>query len=60
VPVDDATALASAIEQLARDSGMRHRFGQAGRRLVEENFSSELIGRATVTLYDRLLGRAPR
>lgn len=57
VPSDDPVALAAAIEQLAQDQSMRMRFGAAGRRLVEEQFSSDRIGRETVALYDRLLGR---
>lgn len=60
VPPDDAPALAEAILTLANDPGMRHRFGAAGRRLVEEEFSSERIGQATVALYDTLLGPKAR
>ncbi len=47
VPRDDAPTLAAAIERLASDPDLRARFGSAGRRLVEENFSSERIGRAS-------------
>jgi glycosyltransferase involved in cell wall biosynthesis len=57
VPPDDPAALAHAIEQLARDPALRRRFGEAGRRLVVEEFSSNRIGQQTVALYDRLLGR---
>jgi glycosyltransferase involved in cell wall biosynthesis len=57
VPPDDPAALAAAIEQLANDQALRMRFGAAGRRLVEKQFSSDRIGRETVALYDRLLGR---
>jgi glycosyltransferase involved in cell wall biosynthesis len=57
VPADDATALADAIERLAADGDLRRRFGAAGRRIVEQEFSSDRIGHATVALYDRLLGR---
>jgi glycosyltransferase involved in cell wall biosynthesis len=56
-PADDVTALAAAIERLAQDSELRARFGAAGRRLAEDEFSSRRIGRETVALYDRLLGR---
>jgi glycosyltransferase involved in cell wall biosynthesis len=57
VPPDDPAALADAIGQLVRDPALRRRFGEAGRRLVMEEFSSDRIGRQTVALYDHLLGR---
>ena len=60
VPPDDAVALADAIERLAADPALRARFGSAGRQLVEDNFSSEQIGRDVVTLYDQLLRRTPK
>lgn len=56
-PPDDPTALAKAIDLLAQDSTLRKTFAAAGRRMVEEQFSSTLIGRETVALYDKLLGR---
>lgn len=57
VPADDATALASAIERLAGDDALRRRFGEAGRKIVETEFSAAHVGRQTVALYDRLIGR---
>ena len=57
VPPDDPQALADATARLAQDSKLRRSFGAEGRRLVEENFSSERIGREIVALYDSLLGR---
>jgi glycosyltransferase involved in cell wall biosynthesis len=57
VPPDDPAALAEAIDRLASDAELRRRFGSAGRRMVEQEFSSDHIGHATVALYDRLLGR---
>lgn len=57
VPPDDAPALADAIARMAHDAALRARFGEAGRRIVEREFSSERIGREIVALYDRLLGR---
>jgi glycosyltransferase involved in cell wall biosynthesis len=56
VPVDDANALADAIERLLRETQLRARFAAAARRLVVERFSSDVIGRQTVALYRRLLG----
>jgi glycosyltransferase involved in cell wall biosynthesis len=55
VPVDDPQALASAILRLARSPPQRVRFGVAARRLVDERFAADLVGRATVDLYRRLL-----
>jgi glycosyltransferase involved in cell wall biosynthesis len=55
VPVDDAPALAEALTQMAGDAEMRARFGKAARALVEEKFSAEAIGKATVALYQSLV-----
>jgi len=55
VPVDDPQALASAILRLVRSSPQRVRFGVAARRLVDERFAADLVGKATVALYHRLL-----
>ena len=55
VPPGDAERLAHAILTLADDAQLRRRFAQAGRALVEENFSSARVGRDIVALYRRLL-----
>jgi mannose/cellobiose epimerase-like protein (N-acyl-D-glucosamine 2-epimerase family)/glycosyltransferase involved in cell wall biosynthesis len=57
VPLDDAEALADAIEHLALDAELRHKFGTASRELVASQFSSERIGSDLVRLYRSLLGR---
>jgi glycosyltransferase involved in cell wall biosynthesis len=57
VPLDDAEALANAIEHLALDRELRRKFGKASRELVESQFSSRRIGRDLVRLYRRLLDR---
>ena len=54
VPVDDAAALAGAMEKLASDSGLRKRFAANARALVESKFSADAIGKETVALYDTL------
>jgi len=54
----DASALADAIECLAKDKALRRRFGEAGRRLVENEYSAVRIGTDIVSLYDSLLDRA--
>jgi len=55
VPVDDPQALAAAILRLVRSSQQRVRFGVAARRLVDERFAADLVGKATVALYRHLL-----
>jgi glycosyltransferase involved in cell wall biosynthesis len=58
VPLDDAEALADAIECLALDPELRRKFGKASRELAEQQFSSARIGRDLVRLYRRLLDRS--
>jgi glycosyltransferase involved in cell wall biosynthesis len=55
VPVDDPGALAAAILRLVRSPAQRVRYGVAARRLVDERFAADLVGRATVALYRGLL-----
>ena len=55
VPPDDAPALAGAIAVLARDPALRRKFGAAGRRMAEEEFSRARVGAQVVALYDSLL-----
>ena len=54
VPVDDAAALASAMEKLASDTELRKRFAANARALVESKFSADAIGKETVALYETL------
>ncbi|MDH3240801.1 MAG: glycosyltransferase family 4 protein [Alphaproteobacteria bacterium] len=56
VPARDASALADAIERLARDPALRRRLGEAGRRLAEERFGAEVINAKTLGVYRALLG----
>jgi glycosyltransferase involved in cell wall biosynthesis len=58
VPLGDVEALARAIERLAADADLRRRFGQASRKLVEQEFSSKRIGHDLVLLYRHLLERS--
>jgi len=55
VPPDNAQALAAAIETLAQAPELRARFGVAARRLAEERFAADAIGRAVTKLYLRLV-----
>ena len=55
-PVDNAQALASAMEQLATAPDLRQRYGAEARRLAEQKFAADIIGPQTVALYRQLLG----
>ena len=62
-PVDPAafsTRLAAAINQLARDAGLRERFGKNGRRRVVEHFSWNAIARTTLDLYQSIVESRPK
>jgi len=57
-PVDPArfsADLAAAINRVALDPGLRERFGQAGRRRVEDHFSWAAIAQHTMDLYRSLV-----
>jgi len=54
-PVDDAAALADAMERLAADPRLRARYATAARKLVVEKLSADVIGRRIVALYRQLL-----
>ncbi len=55
VPRDNVPALAAAIERLANDEELRHRYGVASRAIVEKEYSSARVARDVVALYRRLL-----
>jgi glycosyltransferase involved in cell wall biosynthesis len=55
VPLDKPAALADAINLLVNSPEMRHRYGNAARRLTLEKFSADAIGQQTVRLYRDLL-----
>lgn len=56
VPAQDPKALADAIERLLMDRDLRHKFGRRGRKIVESEFSVELVVRQTLDVYAELLG----
>ena len=58
VPIDDAAALADAIQRLAHDDALRAKFAAAGRTLVEREFSASRVGLEIVDLYRTML-RSP-
>lgn len=55
VPPGDVAALATALKELAGDAARRRRFAEAGRRLVEEQFSDRIVRAATAALYADLM-----
>jgi glycosyltransferase involved in cell wall biosynthesis len=52
----DLPTLTDRLAQLARDAGLRERFGRAGREFVRENFGVEKMVDDIYALYRRLLG----
>lgn len=54
-PVDDAPALAQAMEKLSSAPQLRSRYAAAARNLVVEQFATDIIGHQTVELYRRML-----
>jgi glycosyltransferase involved in cell wall biosynthesis len=53
-PVDDAAALADAMERLAADPRLRARYATAARKLAVERLAADVIGRQIVALYRQL------
>ena len=53
-PEKFARDLATRINQLMEDRQLRERFGKAGRKRVEENFSWAAIAEKTKKLYETL------
>ena len=56
-PAKFAKDLASRINLLLQDPEKCRRFGDAGRRRVEEIFSWTAIAKQTINLYERLIGQ---
>lgn len=55
VPPRDAAALARALERIVTDAELRARFGRRGREIAVAEFSSDVVARGTLDLYERLL-----
>lgn len=58
VAPENPLALAEAIVILLDNADMRMRLGNAGRQRYEKQFSLETMTRATLAVYDELLGRS--
>ena len=50
----DARSLADAVGKLAEDAALRRRMGEAGRRIVEKEFSDEIVTGKFLRLYERI------
>jgi glycosyltransferase involved in cell wall biosynthesis len=55
VPPSDPAALADAIVRLARDPGLRRRYGRAARQRIVEHFNIDKTVAETAALYESLL-----
>ncbi|MBL7130576.1 MAG: glycosyltransferase family 4 protein [Candidatus Omnitrophica bacterium] len=54
VPVKDFEALASRIIQLLNDDKLRDRFGHTGREMIEQNFTTRIVTRNTLNVYNNM------
>ena len=55
IPPNDVAALCAAIERLVTDPALCSQLGEAGRRLVEEQFSLPVAAAHYARVYRRLL-----
>ena len=55
VPVKDAAALTQALRELLANADLRRAMGARGRKIAEQEFSSQRVARETLALYGRLL-----
>lgn len=57
VPPKDPAALTAALERLVDDAALRHRMGEAGRKMVWEEgvFSPARLAETTEAVYTRWL-----
>lgn len=58
VPVQDAPALAAAIETLLNDHALCIQMGKKGRKLAEATFDMAIINQQIIDIYKNLLSRA--
>jgi glycosyltransferase involved in cell wall biosynthesis len=57
VPPRDDAAMAAKLVLLLRDTGLRHRMGQAAQRRAQARFSVDQMVRETASVYARVAGR---
>jgi len=56
IPPKDSNALAAALTRLLDDPALCARFGEAGRRRVEQEFTAERMASKTLEVYRSVLG----
>lgn len=57
VPVKDPQALAEALIRLLEDTGLRHRMGECGRKMVLDSFTERHVFSQVIGLYRTMLAR---
>ena len=55
VPTDQPGVLANRLEKLILNADLRDQMGRSGRRLIEENYSDELVNEQIFKIYRSLL-----
>jgi len=55
VPTGDPVALAERLKKLVDEPDLRLQMGMSGRRLVEENYSDDLVNQQTLDIYKWIL-----
>ncbi len=57
IPVGDVSALSVAMNRLLDDAGLRARMGDAGRALVRDEFSVDVMCEGNLAIYNKVLSR---
>jgi len=57
VPPHDSKSLAHALRTLIKDAELRAAMGERGRKIVEDEFSEEIVVRKTMEVYKKILSR---
>jgi glycosyltransferase involved in cell wall biosynthesis len=55
VPIKDAVSLASAVERLILDKGLRVKMGINGRKMAINKFSSKFVVKQVMGIYNKLI-----
>lgn len=55
VPINDPMALADAIRRFLTDPVLRSTMGRAGREMVIQRFTEEVVNKQTINIYQQLL-----
>jgi glycosyltransferase involved in cell wall biosynthesis len=56
VEAEDHEQPADRLLRILRDPSQSHRMGERGRHIIQENYTTEVMVRKIVELYDELLG----